>query len=150
MAARHRQAKKRARGQDVLKVDCGECGKPAGLVNGALIYPSRPDLAAKPFWRCCACGAYIGCHADTKIALGTPAGPETRRARNLAHAAFDPLWRRKVLRDGVPVFEARGAAYRWLAGQIGTEAAKTHIGMMDAATAATVVEVCAPYQGAAA
>lgn len=150
MAARHRQARKKARGLDVPKVDCGECGKPAGLVQGALIYPARSDLATKPFWRCCVCFAYVGCHPDTMLPLGTPAGPVTRRARNAAHDAFDPIWRRKVLRDGVPIFAARGAAYRWLAGQLGIEVKACHVGMMDEATARRVVEVCAPYQTRAA
>lgn len=147
MAARHRQhGKRKAEAEKLAKVDCGECGKPAGLVTGALIYPHRPDLHAKPFWRCCACGAYVGCHDGTNRAKGSPCGPETRAARVAAHAAFDPLWRRKMAKEGVPQGRARSSAYKWLSEQLGTEPEKTHIGMFDAAMARRVVEVCAPYQ----
>lgn len=143
MAARHRQAKRAALGRARPPVICQDCGKPAGLTTGAVIYPHRPDLAHKPIWRCL-CGAYVGCHPGTEVALGTPGGPETRKAREAAHAAFDPLWRRKIERDGVPKHEARGAGYRWLAEQLGIHPDDCHIGVMDAATAWRVVDVCKP------
>jgi hypothetical protein len=145
MAARHRQhGKQRAQAEKLARVDCGECGKPAGLVSGELIYPHRPDLHAKSFWRCCSCLAYVGCHDGTYRPKGSPCGPETRAAWIAAHAAFDPLWRRKMARDGVPQHEARGAGYRWLAEQLGVDPADCHIGMMDVVTARRVVEVCKP------
>lgn len=151
MAARHRQhGKKRAAADKLARVDCGECGKPAGLVDGRTIYPHQPDLSAKAFWRCAVCGAYVGCHDGTFKPKGSPCGPETRTARIAAHAAFDPLWRRKIEKDGVPQHEARGSAYRWLAAQLGIAGDDCHIGMFDAATARRVVEVCAPYQRCAA
>lgn len=149
MAARHRKKRAELRKTAPAKVGCGECGKPAGLVDGRTVYPHRPDLAHKRFWRCCVCGAYVGCHPGTSHPLGTPCGPETRRARNAAHAAFDPLWRRKMTQDGAPQHEARNAAYSWLAGELGLEIEKTHIGMFDLATAQRVVEVCAPFNRSA-
>ena len=112
---------------------CMECGRRAKLVGGEAIYPHRPDLYAKRFWRC-ECGAYVGCHPGTENALGFPAGPDARKARNAAHAAFDPLWRSKEL--------SRSAAYKWLADQLGQRAGLTHISWMDAATARRVVTVC--------
>lgn len=146
MAARHRQhGKKKAEAEKLARVDCGECGKPAGLVTGETIYPHRPDLHAKPFWRCCVCGAYVGCHDGTYKPKGSPCGPETRAARIAAHAAFDPLWRLKAERDGIAPGHARAKAYRWLAEQLQISGAETHIGMFDAATARRVVEICAPY-----
>lgn len=144
MAARHRKAQTRALARGNQAVLCQECGQAAGMVDGRAIYPHRPDLFAKMFWRC-DCGAYVGCHPGTIIALGTPCGPETRAARNAAHAALDPLWRRKIQRDGVPRHEARGAAYAWLADQLSMRPEDCHIAMMDQATARRVVEVCAPY-----
>lgn len=146
MAARHRQAAKRASKRPVL---CLECGASAALVSGADIYPHRPDLHHKPFWRC-GCGAYVGCHPGTRVALGTPCGPATRAARNAAHAAFDPLWRRKIERDGMQKHEARGAAYKWLAEQLSIPADDCHIALMDEATARQVSAVCAPYLRSAA
>lgn len=143
MAARHRQhGKRKAEAEKLARVDCGECGKPAGLVTGETVYPHRPDLHALPFWRCCACQAYVGCHDGTFKPKGTPCGPETRGARIAAHAAFDPLWRRKMAKDGLNQGHARALAYRWLSEQLGTEPDKTHIGMFDRATALRVVEIC--------
>lgn len=143
MAARHRQAQKKLRALPLPKVNCSECGRPAGLVEGSLIYPHRPDLARRSYWRCCACGAYVGCHKGTQQPLGTPCGPVTRAARSAAHEVFDPLWRAKMRRDGVPKHEARDAGYRWLAAQLGLDLNDCHIGLMDAATARRVVDLCA-------
>lgn len=102
---------------------CIECGKEAKLVDGRRIYPHRPDLYAKWFWLC-SCGAYCGCHGETKDPLGYPCGPVTRRARSAAHAAFDPIWRRKMLK--------RSDAYARLAEELAIPAEECHIGMMSA------------------
>lgn len=137
-------------GKPPEKVDCAECTKPCGLVDGRVIYPHRPDLASKMFWRCCACGAYVGCHRGTTVPLGTTAGPVTQRARREAHAAFDPLWLAKMERDGCSKSEARQAAYAWLAEQLELPPEKTHIGMFDVALARRVVEVCSAIRTRAA
>jgi hypothetical protein len=110
-----------------------ECGKTARLVTGQDLYPHRPDLYAKRFWKCL-CGAYVGCHGGGITPLGYPAGPETRKARSAAHAAFDPMWKGKS--------RSRSSAYKWLADQLGLDPHATHISWMDEATARRVVEVC--------
>lgn len=115
-----------------MNVTCLECGKEARLVDGKRIYPHRPDLYAKSFYLC-ECGAYCGCHPGTTSALGSPCGPATRKARSAAHAAFDPLWKRKTM--------SRHLAYKWLAEQLGIDPADCHIGMMTEATARRVVFV---------
>jgi hypothetical protein len=140
--------RKRAQTEKLARVDCGECGKPAGLVDGRTIYPHRPDLHAKAFWKC-VCGAYVGCHDGTFNPKGSPSGHETRQARIAAHAAFDPLWRRKAEQAGIAKGHARAKAYRWLSERLGIDAKETHIGMFDAATARRVVEVCAPFNRSA-
>ena len=109
---------------------CIECGKAGRLVGGRDIYPHRPDLYTKSFYRC-ECGAYCGCHPGTTKALGHPCGPETRKARSAAHAAFDPLWKQKVM--------GRADAYAWLAEATGIPAKRCHIGMMTADQARSVV-----------
>lgn len=120
---------------------CIECsGTEAQPVGGDVIYPHRPDLKALRFWRC-PCGAYVGVHEGTWKPKGYPAGPATHRARIAAHAAFDPLWRRKMAKEGCTPKVARGAGYWWLAGELGIEVQDCHIGMMDEATALKVVEV---------
>jgi len=73
------------------------CRAAALLVSGAVLYPHREDLAELKFWQCEPCKAYVGCHragvghGDGSKPLGTLANEELRRARNRAHAAFDPL-----------------------------------------------------------
>jgi hypothetical protein len=83
-----------------------------------------------------------GCHAGTERPKGRPAAQATRRARQAAHAAFDPLWQAKQRRDGCSKKEARGAGYRWLASQLGVDTKDCHIGMLDRAMALRVVQVC--------
>ena len=106
---------------------CIECGCPdARCVDSREIYPRRPDLAGKPVYRC-ACGAYVGCHPDTRIPLGYPAGPETRRARRLLHNdRLDPLW--KKARPGRRK-KLRVAAYGYLAERMGIPREQVHTGM---------------------
>lgn len=118
-------------------VRCIECDGMATLTDGHAIYPHRPDLYAKSFYRC-RCGAYCGCHPGTTQALGYPCGPETRRARSAAHAAFDPLWKRGKM--------SRASAYKWLAEQLGIQKSDCHIGMMDAETARRVPTIIAALE----
>lgn len=101
------------------------CGGKAGIVGGAVIYPHRPDLNKKSFYLCDACGAYVGCHPGSDRPLGIPADAATRRARNKAHAAFDPLWK------GAAMF-TRKEAYALLRRFTGLSAERCHIAMMDA------------------
>ena len=119
---------------------CMECGETATLASGRDIYPHRRDLYDKRFWKC-VCGAYVGCHGGGMTPLGYPAGPETRKARAAAHAAFDPMWKSKR--------RSRSAAYKWLALQLGQAPHETHISWMDAETARRVVEICREADGAA-
>ncbi len=102
---------------------CIECGRSTELVGGDEIYPHRPDLHRKAFWKCF-CGAYVGCHSGTDRPLGYPCGPETRKARMTAHDAFDHLWRGGTM--------TRSAAYAWLAEALGIPPEMCHIGMLDA------------------
>jgi hypothetical protein len=112
---------------------CIECGATASLVGGAQIYPHRPDLYGKRFWLC-ACGAYCGCHGQTTNPLGNPAGPATRRARSAAHDNFDPIWKSRQMH--------RAEAYAWLSRELNIAPEHTHIGMMTAAQAWAVVDLC--------
>lgn len=112
---------------------CIECGSAAEVVGGERIYPHRPDLSHKRFWLC-SCGAYCGSHGLTTRALGSPCGPVTRRARLEAHDWFDQIWKTRQM--------DRSRAYQWLSDQMGIPKERTHIGMMTAAQAWRVVEIC--------
>jgi len=122
---------------------CRYCEKPARLLKfGDEGYPyQRKDFG--PTWTCVPCRAWVGCHPGTQKALGRLADAELRAAKIAAHAAFDPLWRRKMARDGCSKTQARKAAYLWLSRQLGTPARKTHIGYFDLDQCRKVVEVCA-------
>lgn len=100
-----------------------------------------------PVWACIPCGAWVGCHktGTGTTPLGRLANAELRQAKIAAHAAFDPLWRRKMAKQGASQGDARRAGYRWLSEQLGIEAAATHIGMFDAETCRRVVALCAPF-----
>lgn len=111
---------------------CAECGKTAKLVHGDRIYPHRPDLFSKQFYLC-ECGAYCGCHGSTTDPLGQPCGPKTRLARQLAHLAFDSLWKSGRM--------TRKEAYKWLSDTLCMAPEKCHIGMMNSEEAMAVVDV---------
>lgn len=108
-----------------MELTCPYCGATAVLVTGREVYPHRPDLYGKAFWRCGPCDAWVGCYPGTTNPMGRLADAELRRAKQNAHAAFDPLWRRGV-------YPSRTAAYQWLASQLGIHPRDCHIGMFDA------------------
>lgn len=97
-----------------------------------------------PVWYCDPCHAWVGCHKGTDRPLGRLANEELREAKKMAHAAFDPLWKRRMEISGLTQGHARGKGYKWLAGQLGLEPGDCHIGMMDVATCFRVVEICRP------
>lgn len=112
---------------------CDYCGNPSELADGRTIYPHRPDLYAKNFYRCAPCDAYVGCHPGTAKPLGRLANSELRAAKRAAHAAFDPLWRCGGMK--------RKEAYYQLSKALGIPFGDCHIGMMDVSMCKRVVEV---------
>ena len=121
--------------QVISSIPC-PCGKEAALVGGEKVYPHRPDLFGKKFFLC-ECGRYVGTHTSGEP-LGFPADAETRAARSKAHAAFDPLWKGGF-------FDTRGAAYRWLAKEMGVEG-EVHIGQSTVEQAERITALCAAYK----
>lgn len=118
-----------------MTVDCPYCHVAAELVGGQAIYAHRSDLWGLKFWLCRACNAYTGTHRDSPVHApkGGLARAELRSARIRAHAVFDPKWKSGDMR--------RGDAYRWLRDKLGM-AEMPHIGFMDEAQCARVVEAC--------
>ena len=122
---------------------CDYCQQPARLVGGETLYPHRRDLYARKFYHCAPCSAWVGCHPGTTKPLGRLADRELRTAKQEAHAAFDPFWRKSGMK--------RNHAYGWLAKQLGIKREQCHIGMMDVETCRRVVVICnaaAKLQGA--
>ena len=119
------------------RVTCNYCGKAAQLHGGIDVYPHRQDLAARNFWVCWPCDAWVGCHigGDGQQPLGELANEELRAARMSAHAAFDPLWK-----DGEMT---RHEAYDWLSVATRIPRIRCRIGMMDADECRLVVAAVA-------
>lgn len=124
---------------------CPHCKAPAALVGGDDVYPHRPDLASKWFWRCAPCEAYVGCHPGTKRPMGFPANAELRRARSLLHdRMIDPLWKTAVASVGytpedararkIITNTARGRVYAFLGFKLGLDPDETHTGEFDLET----------------
>lgn len=86
------------------------------------------------------CQAWVGCHPGTENPLGGLANAELRKAKQAAHAVFDPIWRNAV-EDGNRG-KARRKAYRWLAGSLGIPEKQCHIGYMDVDQCMRTVEAC--------
>jgi hypothetical protein len=108
------------------------------MVGGDSIYPHRPDLKEKKFWKCIPCNAYVGCHPGTSTPLGNLANAELRRARNIVHSVFDPLWKGRKM--------TRSAAYQWLASQLDIPVEKCHIAMFDISQCRSAWRACQSRQ----
>lgn len=100
------------------------------MATGARVYPNTrvSGLDAKWFFVCWGCRAWVGTHERSGKPLGRLANATLRAAKQRAHAAFDPLWKGKMRRDGVSQKIARGAGYKWLAEQLGIAREDCHIG----------------------
>ena len=101
-----------------MNIWCCGCGGEvsARLTDGGEVYPRRPDLCDLPFWRCDACGNFVGCHHKTKDRtkpLGCIPTPEIKAARQHIHRILDPLWQGGAI--------DRRSAYRRIAKDLGIE-----------------------------
>jgi hypothetical protein len=128
----------------VPSITCNYCGGSATLVTGAEVYPHRNDLGGKHLYLCKPCDAWVGCHPGTTKPLGRLANAELRAWKSRAHAAFDPLWRAKML-QGFCKKHARDYGYKWLSEQLGIARYACHIGMFDVEQCKRVVEICKQY-----
>jgi len=124
-----------------IHVRCDYCGKPAELVDDTQVYQQSYGGRV---WLCRPCGAWVGCHKNSKraIPLGRLANAELRKAKIEAHAAFDPLWQAVARRDGINPCLARNRGYAWLAKEMGMEMVACHIGKFNAEQCRRVVDLC--------
>lgn len=97
----------------------------ARLTDGTEIYPHRPDLSALPFWRCDACGNFVGCHHKTPNRtqpLGNIPTKEIKEARKHIHRILDPLWMKapdpKAKRREIYAYLSRHLGYQYDTGEI--------------------------------
>lgn len=115
------------------------------LVDGTVVYPHRPDLAAKRFWRCAPCQAWCGCHPGSSRPLGVPATADLRKARQMLHNdRLDPLWKTAIETVGytpedpraraIITNTARSRVYEFLAWKLGIDREDCHTALFDIAT----------------
>jgi hypothetical protein len=123
---------------------CPYCNEESVLGDSAKIY-GRSYGPLYLCWNYPQCDAYVGCHPGTTTPLGRLANRELREAKKRAHAAFDPIWRLRVERDGWHKGGARRWAYRWLAKQMRIPEDDCHIGMFTVEQCALVVTLSTEY-----
>lgn len=116
---------------------CPYCQKPSEKVTGKRVYPWRKDLHHKTFYICAADDARVGCHPGGDKPLGRLANAELRALKMQVHAAFDPIWKEGYMK--------RGAAYDWLAAQMGLHKNETHVGMFSEDRARIALKVCQEF-----
>lgn len=73
---------------------CPYCGNEAPWLPNELVYGKRYGKSYMCY-HCKDCDAYVGCHNNTRNALGTMANKELRKMRMKVHALIDPLWKQK-------------------------------------------------------
>ncbi len=103
---------------------CRYCNNAVELIHTSKIY--RRTLGDWPWaYACVHCRAYVGLHPGTTIPLGTLADWQLRLARNNAKERFNKLW------EGRQPHMSRGAAYRWLAAELGIPVTECHFGWFE-------------------
>jgi hypothetical protein len=115
---------------------CPDCG-------ASLIYTAGSGARQYPHYECerreeTGCAGNVTAHKKTGEPMGIPADRETRRARALAHRAFDWIWQRGGM--------TRKQAYKWLAEAMGVNGMECHIGEMNKEEADRVVTLIERYQ----
>lgn len=92
---------------------CRYCSNEAALTKyREADYPYQRNYG--PMWVCAPCKAWVGCHPGTEKPLGGLANKELRDLKMEAHRFFDPLWKKKIEKEGCSKGFARRAAYKWL------------------------------------
>ena len=124
------------------RIRCDYCGGDAHLTTSRKVYGGR-DYG--PIYYCAPCRAWVGVHKGTTNPLGRVANAELREWKKRAHAAFDPLWKAKIAREGCSKSHARNSGYAWLASHLGISVKDCHIGMFDVDLCQRTVMLCEKY-----
>lgn len=107
---------------------CPYCGKEAKWCENKEVYGRNYGKSYMCYY-CKDCDAYVGCHNNTRVALGTMANKELRDWRQKAHAVFDPFWQKWGM--------TRDEAYEMLKTKFGRE---IHIGEADIQTCQQIIK----------
>ena len=92
---------------NMKEVICQYCGNKTEWVENKEIYGKNYGKSYM-MYLCRPCDAYVGCHNNTRMPLGTLANKATRTWRKATHAVVDPLWKSgRMSRNGVYVILKR-------------------------------------------
>lgn len=78
---------------------CPYCGNEAVWCENKAVYGRNYGKSYMCHY-CKPCDAYVGCHNNTREALGTLANRELRQFRMKVHAHIDPWWREGKVKRG--------------------------------------------------
>ncbi len=98
---------------------CPYCKKEARWCENKEIYGKNYGRSYMCYY-CNDCNAYVGCHNNSRKALGTMANRELREWRMKSHSLIDPLWKNGEMK--------RHEVYQMLKEHFGKE---IHIGESD-------------------
>lgn len=87
---------------------CPYCKKEAIWTSNEVVYGRRYGKSYMCYF-CKDCDAYVGCHQNSRKALGTMANKELRNLRMQVHAMIDPLWKSKQYSRGMVYARLRDA-----------------------------------------
>lgn len=121
--------------EEKLVMECPYCGKEAPWVENKEKYGRNFGKSYMCYY-CKACDAYVGCHNNTRQALGTMANKELREWRMKTHAVIDPLWKEKGW--------SRKGVYTYLRKVFGRN---IHIGESDIETCKEIISKFTPHTG---
>lgn len=100
---------------------CPYCpGKPVLASFGHPLYPYRQDFHS--VWICPLCKAFVGCHKGGNRPKGFLANDEYKELRKIAHALFDPIWKKKEMK--------RWQCYKRMAEVLGIPPEEAHISQL--------------------
>lgn len=119
---------------------CPYCNNKTHKVNSKVVYGT--DYGAIRI--CYDCDAHLGCHKSGK-AKGSVAKEGLRKLRTTTHSWFDPLWKKKMLRTGLPKHKCRNDAYEWLAKELGIHRDICHVGMFNEQQCKRAIYICSLY-----
>jgi len=108
---------------------CPYCKKEARWCENKEIYGKNYGKSYMCYY-CKPCDAYVGCHQNTRNALGIMANKELREWRRKVHAKIDPLWRSKEI--------GRKTLYSIISKELGKQ---YHTGEADIETCKKVLEL---------
>jgi hypothetical protein len=111
---------------------CLYCKKEAEWIDNKEVYGKRFGKSYMCYY-CKDCDAYVGCHNNTKKALGTMANKELREWRMKVHAILDPLWKSGK--------QTRGQVYQFLQDAFGEP---IHIGESDIERCKEIIKTLSP------